>query len=70
MFAGLQSYISALGLGVQNSELGLGANLYHRVVVMTDAPVDGARLDLPPFFIFIFPVRKISILYSHIRRVG
>ena len=44
---GLQSHFSALGLEAQNSELGLGALRYRRVVIMIRAHVDGTRIRLP-----------------------
>ena len=48
LLTGLQSPISPLSLGVQNSELGLRALRYHRVVIMAGAHVDGARIHLLP----------------------
>ena len=76
LLTGLQSPISPLSLGVQNSELGLRALRYHRVVIMAGAHVDGARIHLLPldtrfrfvsgsYFFSIF-----SVLNFHIRRVG
>ena len=60
MFTGLQSPISSLGLGVQNSELALDAFPYLRVVIMAGAHVDGARIHLPPLDT---PFRFVLFLY-------
>ena len=42
----LQSLIAALGLGVRGIEFDKESLRYHRVVIMTDADVDGAHIRL------------------------
>jgi DNA gyrase subunit B len=42
----LQALISALGLGVRGVEFDMTTLRYHRIVIMTDADVDGAHIRL------------------------
>eukprot|EP00815_Leptocylindrus_aporus_P003976 CAMPEP_0116050378 /NCGR_PEP_ID=MMETSP0322-20121206/345_1 /TAXON_ID=163516 /ORGANISM="Leptocylindrus danicus var. apora, Strain B651" /LENGTH=776 /DNA_ID=CAMNT_0003532917 /DNA_START=175 /DNA_END=2504 /DNA_ORIENTATION=+ len=54
----LQSLISALGLGIKGSELDMSNLRYHRIVVMTDADVDGAAYSCAFAYILLYRYQR------------
>ena len=50
----IQSLITALGLGIKGEEFDVNSLRYHRVVIMTDADVDGAH------------IRTLPVSYTHL----
>lgn len=63
--AELQALISALGLGVQRNELDVSALRYHRIVIMTDADVDGAHIRIL-LLTFLFRYQRALIEHGYV----
>ena len=63
----IQALITALGLGIKGEDFDVKNLRYHRVVIMTDADVDGAHIrTLLLTFFYRYQKELVAVSYTHL----